>query len=92
VTFSTFEDNTINGNLSVVGVRSCWLGVFRNTVNGDVLIQNNTMADPDANEVTDNVISGDLACYNNSPQAQVGDSGGGPNVVGGQKLGECATL
>jgi hypothetical protein len=37
-------------------------------------------------------VSGNLACYNNSPQAQIGDSGGGPNIVGGQKLGECATL
>jgi hypothetical protein len=52
----------------------------------------NGVRSPDGNEVTDNVVSGNLACYNNSPQAQIGDSGGGPNIVGGQKLGECATL
>jgi len=53
---------------------------------------NNTLADPDATEVADNVISGDLACFGNTPGAQVGDSGGGPNTVSGQKLGECAGL
>ena len=90
--FTAIEDNTINGGVSVSGYQSCWLGVFRNTVRGSVSIMNNTLADPDATEVADNVISGDLACFGNTPGAQVGDSGGGPNTVSGQKLGECAGL
>jgi hypothetical protein len=62
------------------------------TAHGNVTIKNNTLADPDANEVVTNTISQSLVCTNNSPAAQSGDSGGDPNVVGGHKLGECAAL
>jgi hypothetical protein len=48
--------------------------------------------DPDSTEVVDNVVGGNLICHNNSPGAQVGDSGGGPNTVSGNKIGECAGL
>jgi hypothetical protein len=48
--------------------------------------------DPDAMEVVTNVIGGNLGCFNNVPQAQVGDSTGAPNIVGGHKRGECANL
>jgi hypothetical protein len=34
----------------------------------------------------------DLICQGNSPAAQIGDSGGGPNIVGGNAIGECASL
>ena len=49
-------------------------------------------ADPDSTEVTDNVVAGNLICHGNSPAAQAGDSGGGPNIVSGNKIGECAGL
>lgn len=90
--YTTFEDTSIGGNYSVSGYQSCWLGLFRSTIGGDVRITNNTLADPDANEVATNTISGDLVCKGNSPAAQVGDSGGAPNVVGGEAKGECAGL
>jgi hypothetical protein len=48
--------------------------------------------DVDSTEVTDNVVSGNLICQNNTPAAQVGDSEGGPNLVSGRKIGECAGL
>ena len=32
-------------------MRSCWFGLFRNTVGGTVRDSHNTFADPDANEV-----------------------------------------
>jgi hypothetical protein len=57
-----------------------------------VLIAQNVMADPDANEIVTNVIGGNLACVHNNPAAQEGDSQGAPNVVAGRKLGECSTL
>ena len=50
----------------------------------------NRFGDPDAMEIVTNHIGGNLACFNNNPAAQVGDSMGQPNVVGGQKRGECA--
>ena len=78
--------------VSFMGYKSCWFGFFRNKVTGSVTIEHNTLADPDAMEITDNVISGNLGCFDNIPHAQIGDSGGGPNTVGGSKLGECAGL
>lgn len=91
-TFSDFEDNHIGDNLVVTQLRSCWLGIIRDTVGGNVLVIHNVMADEDANEIVTNVIGGNLACFHNDPQAQAGDSHGAPNVVKGHKLGECATL
>ena len=90
--FSDFEDNHIGGNLVVTQLRSCWLGIIRDTVGRNVLVIHNVMADPDANEVVTNVIGGNLACFHNDPHAQAGDSQGAPNMVKGHKLGECAAL
>jgi hypothetical protein len=90
--FSDFEDNTIGGNLIVGQLGSCWMGIIRDTVSGNVLVLHNVMADPDANEVTTNVIGGNLICFHNSPPAQFGDAAPIPNVVKGNKLGECAKL
>jgi hypothetical protein len=60
-------------------------------------------ADPDADEIQSRAtptpvvrqqqVSGNLICHGNTPPAQInpGD-GGGPNVVAGNKIGECAGL
>jgi hypothetical protein len=50
---------------------------------------------PDSNEVVSNTINGNLICLGNTPAAQIGHAaleGGGPNTVGGRKIGECAGL
>jgi hypothetical protein len=91
-TFSTFEDNEIGGNVSVTWMRSCWFGFIRNVVHGNVLVSHNTFADEDATEIVTNRVLGDLACFDNDPVAQVGDSGGAPNVVSGHATGECEAL
>jgi hypothetical protein len=90
--FSTIEDSSVGGNATITGLHTCWFGFIRVHVGGNVLIQGTRMGDPDANEIVTNVIHGNLACYNNVPAAQFGDSGGSPNVVGGKKLGECKDL
>jgi hypothetical protein len=90
--YSTLEDNTIGAGLTFSGYQSCWLGFFRNTVHGNMTISHNTLADPDATEVANNMVFGNLGCFDNSPHAQFGDSGGGPNTVTGTKTGECAAL
>lgn len=90
--YSDLEDNSITGNVTIANMQSCWLGLFRNFVKGTVKVNGNEMADPDANEVASNTIFGNLICNGNDPQAQFGDSGGGPNVVTGHKVGECARL
>jgi hypothetical protein len=88
--FSTVEDNVIHGGATINGYSGFWLGFIRNTVHGTVKLSNNVMDDPDANEYVTNRIFGSLVCHNNSPDPQVGDSQGQPNVVTGQKVDQCA--
>jgi hypothetical protein len=90
--YATVEDSTIGGNVSIVGWQSCWLGMFRNHVGGNTSFNNNRTADPDGNEMADNLIAGNLACSGNIPAPQIGDSGGGPNQVTGTTSGQCAVV
>jgi hypothetical protein len=88
--FSTVEDNVINGGATIDGYTGFWLGFIRNAVHGSVNLSNNTLDDPDANEFVTNTIRGNLVCHNNVPAPHVGDSGGSPNDVSGQKVDQCA--
>ena len=87
--FSDAEDNSIGGNLTMAGLKSCWLGALRNSVRGNVFVAGNTMADPDAMEILANRVHGSLACFKNSPAVQYGDSAGSPNQVKRHAFGEC---
>jgi hypothetical protein len=92
------KDNVIGGNVVVLGWKGAWFGVIRNEIHGSVLVADTvgvTIGDlgtPDSTEIATNTIGGNLVCAGNSPAAQLGDSGGLPNTVGGLKLGECAHL
>lgn len=99
------KDNTIGGNLIMAGWTGGWIGAFRNHVGGTLIFSHNrsvlTMdahgnvsvgTDPDSSEVATNVIGGDLICWANNPPAQIGDSGGSLNTVGGQKVGQCTQV
>ena len=88
------KDNTIDGDLIVRGWKGGWAGAIRNTVGGDLVwTKNKSVQDPDSNEVQTNQVTGDLRCFGNSPAAQVNAGDGGqPNLVGGDKLGQCAGL
>ena len=90
--YGTFEDDTIGGKVTITDWRSCWLGVFRETIGRTVSFNNNVTFDPDGNEVATNVIGGGLHCSNNSPAPQFGDSGGSANVVHGRVTGQCVGL
>lgn len=92
VTFNAIEDNVIHGGATISGYTGFWQGFFRNNVSGSVNYYNNTLADPDGNEVQTNTIHGNLNCLGNDPAPQVGDSGGMPNSVTGQKTGQCTTV
>jgi hypothetical protein len=87
--YSDYEDNSIGGSLGVVGLQTCWFGALRDKVHGDAYVVKNSLGDPDAMEVVSNDVSGDVACFGNSPHVQFGDSGGTPNQVGGFAFGEC---
>ena len=90
--FTTFEDNTVGGGITVRLMQSCWFGLFRNHVAGNVSVNNNTFADPDATEIQTNVIAGDLSCFGNSPAPQRGDSMGNNNIVSGDVRGQCRAV
>jgi hypothetical protein len=64
--FSAIEDSNVAGNVRITGVHSCWMGVNEMQVGGDVVIDNNTLADPDAIEILANHIGGDLDCQGDS--------------------------
>ena len=88
--FSDFEDNSIGGNLHVIGVQSCWLGLIRNAVHKSLTDSNNTFADPDANETMNNTVGKNITCSANTPAVHVGDSSQTPNLVKGTASGECS--
>ena len=95
--YSTYEDTTIGGNVSITGLRTCWLGFLDNTVGHNVTFNNNRTVvveatGPDGNEIAANTIRGNLSCANNDPAPQVGDSGLALNVVGHRATGQCAGL
>jgi hypothetical protein len=90
--YADYEDSSIGGSLWILGFRSCWLGVIRDSVGGSVTFTNNVLADPDGNEIVTNTIGNNLVCFANSPAPQVGDSQGEPNVVGNRAYGQCRHL
>jgi hypothetical protein len=87
--YTDFEDNSIGGNFTVIGVQTCWMGALRVLVRGSLTWAGNVTSDPDGNEVDNNLMGGNLTCLNNDPAIQFGDSGAAPNLVGGFGIGEC---
>jgi hypothetical protein len=83
VPYNAVEDSDVGGSIAVSGYRGCWQGFFRNSIGENVTLLNNTVEDPDGNELANNTIGNNLRCFGNAPAPQFGDSGGGPNTVGG---------
>lgn len=81
--YANFESDTVGGNLTVTNWQSCWLGIFRENVAGNVVLFDNIQADPDGSEVASDTIGGDLFCVGNVPNPQIGDSGGTLSTVSG---------
>lgn len=90
--YSTYEDNAIGRNASVMGLQTCWLGFIRNNVSGNVNFNNNVDFLSDGNEVVTNTVGRNLNCSGNSPAPHVGDSLGSLNSVSGRATGQCASL
>jgi hypothetical protein len=70
--YSDYEDSTVGGNLSISGLSTCWLGLARLNVHGNVALVNNVLGDPDGIEVVTNTIGKNLSCQGN------GHPAGGP--------------
>jgi hypothetical protein len=99
--FSTYEDNTVTGGITIKNVSSCWLGVIRNHIGKTLKIAYNSMADPDAIEVESNVIKRNLDCWHNTQHvwdsADTSPTGAlyprqiGRNKVGHYRRAQCRT-
>ena len=63
--YSTFEDGSIGGNATLEGYRSCWMGITRTYVGGNLAVNNNALGDFDAIEILSNHIVGNLSCHGN---------------------------
>jgi hypothetical protein len=87
--YSDIEDVSIGGNLTVSHLTSCWLGSLRDQVGRSARFVGNTMGDPDAMEVANNLVKGNMVCADNMPQVQFGDGMSAPNLVSGFAVGEC---
>lgn len=94
----SMKDDTIHGNVVVQGLTTTWFGLIRSTVDGNVVLHNIKLDDPDGNEVVANTIGSNLICSGLSPAPQLGDAvegappGYGPNTIGGRAIGQCAAL
>jgi hypothetical protein len=87
--YTDFEDSSIGGSLTVVGVQTCWMGAVRVLVGGGITFAGDVTSDPDGMEIDNNLTGGNLTCLDNDPEVQFGDSGAAPNMVRGFGVGEC---
>src|SRR5262249_59676038 len=97
--FSVVEGSHVHGSVSVNGLTSCWLGLTHSQIDGGVTMNGNQLADPDAIEILDNVIGGNIVCQGNSMMWDSADTVEDslyprqwePNTVGGNRIGQCVT-
>lgn len=94
--YSDYERSIIKGSLEVTGVTSCWLGVIEEHVSGNVRVNEDQLADPDAIEILSNKIRGNLNCQGDSNTWDTEDlteelypRTPKPNKVDGLRRGQC---
>jgi hypothetical protein len=63
--FTALEDARVGGNVSIRGYQSCWLGIARTKVGGNLSVVDNALGDDDAIEILSNTIDGSLSCRGN---------------------------
>jgi hypothetical protein len=91
------EGSHVGGHVTVSGLTSCWLGVTHSRIDGGVHMLHNQLADPDAIEILDNDIGGNIVCEKNSMMWDSADTVEGslyprqwePNRVSGERVGQC---
>ena len=87
--FNDFAYDSIHGNVSITGLRTCWDGFAHSTVGGNVAFNNNQTELSDGNLVDDNTIARNLSCHGNAPVPHLGQSAPAPNSVAGHTDGQC---
>jgi hypothetical protein len=86
------KNNTIGGNLTVIGATPEWIGLLLNNVGGNVILTNITIAPGETIQIAENTIRANLICSSLAPAVAGGAIPGEVNVVGGHALGQCANL
>jgi hypothetical protein len=81
---------SIGGTLFIANSTGSDIDVFDNNVGGSVLVRNNTISGPII--VQDNAIGGSLVCMGNTPAPTAPNPTQPLNTVGGNKVGQCASL
>lgn len=88
------KNNTINGNLTMRGQTTNWIGVLFNSIRGNVTLTDITITDtdPGANGmyVGRNTVGGNLTCLAISPRVSPGFAPGSTNTVAGRAIGQCS--
>ena len=95
--YSDYEDSSVAGSLRISGLTSCWLGVARVQVHGNLSFINDKLGDPDAIEILANHVGSNLSCTGNSAVWDSADAKPNqqfpriaePNTVHGKRSGQC---
>nr|NLI51526.1 hypothetical protein [Propionibacterium sp.] len=92
----TVKNNTIDGNVTVTGLRTEWLGVMFNRVGKNVTLTDIALSDPHPGApgvyIVRNTIARNLTCVGLTPGVSGGFIPGSVNVVGRNATGQCAAL
>ena len=92
----SIKNNTIGGNITVIGQTPEWLGLLFNRIGGNARLINITLHDLDPGApgvyVVRNTINRNLVCIALDPGVSGGFIPGEVNVVGGKAIGQCASL
>jgi hypothetical protein len=91
------EGSHVGGNVTITGLTSCWFGITHSRLDRNVHVLNNQLADPDAIEILDNDIGGNIVCEQNSMMWDSADIVEDslyprlwePNRVAGNRVGQC---
>jgi hypothetical protein len=96
VVYSAYEDSTVDRNLTITNVNSCWLGIARVNVHGNLTLTGDRLSNPDATEVLSNHVGGDLVCFHDTHLFDTMDITANlwprrirPNSVHGRRKGQC---
>lgn len=91
----TVKNNTIAGNVTMVGQTTNWIGVLFNRIGGNATFTNIAITDTDPGDngmfIGHNNIGRNLNCVGITPKVSPG-FGPVPNTVGGRATGQCAAL
>lgn len=92
----TVKNNRVDGNITVTGLRTEWIGVMFNTVGRNVTLTNIALSDPHPGApgvyIVRNNVGRNLTCNGLTPGVSGGFVPGSVNVVGGNATGQCADL